>query len=86
MDRSQFAPDSSLGAPLEGGGDLEPRWVQHADDADERQIGLVAGELGRVVHVHIVGAHGVVGGGEGQAAEGVAAGAVGDGLKTEVQD
>lgn len=52
------------------------RRVEHTDDTDERQILLVRVELGGIVKIHIVGFHGVVSSGKGEAAQGVSAGTI----------
>merc|ERR1719494_1219229 len=71
--------DASLLAELDGGGNLHPWRVKHADDTDEGEVDLVLGELGSVVEVPVLGVRGGVTGGEGKAPEGVAASSVLDG-------
>ena len=72
--------DSGLLAEDNGGSDLHPRWVQHADDAAEGEVHLVLGELAGVLQVHILGVHGGVGGGQTEASECVSAGSVANSL------
>merc|ERR1719334_1661412 len=71
--------DASLLAELDGGSNLHPWRVKHADDTDEGKVDLVLGELGGVVEVPVLGVRGGVTGGEGKASEGVAASSVLDG-------
>ena len=71
--------DAGLPAPFNHGLDFHARGIEHADDADEGQVDLVLDELGGVLEVHVGRVDGSIGGGQSQAAKGVAAGTVGDG-------
>lgn len=61
---------------LDGVEDLHSGWVEHTDDAEEGEVLLVVGELGGVGEVHVVVGDWRVVDGEGQASEGISAGAV----------
>merc|ERR1712242_89551 len=65
--------DAGLLAKLDGGSNLHPRGVKHADDTNEGEVDFVLGELGGVVEVPVGGVGGGVAGGKGKAPEGVAA-------------
>merc|ERR1719273_823685 len=73
-------PDAGGAAQLDGRRHLGPGRVQHADNAGKGQVHLVFGEFRALVEVHVAGVNGCVGGGEGQAPEGVSSRAVLDGL------
>ena len=63
-------PDAGLLAAGNRRLHFQPRGVQHTGHSDKGQVGLVLDELGGVLQVHVLGTHGGVGGGEGQAPEG----------------
>merc|ERR1719376_302714 len=64
--------DASLLAELDGGSNLHPGRVKHADDTDEGEVNFLLGELGGGVEVPVGGVRGGVAGGKGKAPEGVA--------------
>merc|ERR1711936_634815 len=65
--------DAGLLAELDGGSNLHPGGVEHADDTNEGEVDFVLGELGGGVEVPVGGVGGGVAGGKGKAPEGVAA-------------
>merc|ERR1719305_1698285 len=71
--------DASLLAELDGGSDLHPWGVKHADDSNEGEVHFILSELGSVVQVPVLGVRGRVAGGKGKAPEGVAASTIFDG-------
>merc|ERR1719305_184014 len=59
--------DASLLAELDGGSDLHPWGVKHADDSNEGEVHFILSELGSVVQVPVLGVRGRVAGGKGKA-------------------
>merc|ERR1719273_582707 len=71
--------DASLLAELDGGSNLHPWGVKHADNSNEGEVHFILSELGSVVQVPVLGVRGRVAGGKGKAPKGIAASTIFDG-------
>ena len=76
--------DSSLTAQSDGGLDLKTGRIQHANNTNKGQVDFVFSELRRFFKIHVIGIHGGIAGGKGQAPEGITAGSISDSLVNDL--
>ena len=76
--------DSSFTAQSDGGLDLKTGRIQHANNTNKGQVDFVFSELRRFFKIHVIGIHGGIAGGKGQAPEGITAGSISDSLVNDL--